>query len=264
LAAVDTSGRPPCHPAVPPADHINEKSYLRVESQLTTSTGLEDVSDNDNNDTLSKNGGIDDIGPDGVFFEHGNDHDDDDDDEETGDINDYSADEYPINERTSHFMDRVNISTSNCAAVECVYMVEAFTLVRDQKQMKRLQVAEKVQAKYWQLITAIPISTFADTTLKPKMIEKFYHAKSGSASSFLDKVEDVIRSVRGVAGGLAGIGTPLHKIPSGKSLSNVKKKYILDEYKKWLLDSKNGGPVSFPLQCFAHVVIIFLISILPS
>jgi hypothetical protein len=40
------------------------------------------------------------------------------------------------------------------------------------------------------------------------MIEKFYRAKSGSPLSDIDKVEDVISNVRGVAGGLAGIGTP--------------------------------------------------------
>ena len=79
LAAVDTSGRrPPRHPAIPPPD-INENSYSRVESQLTTSTGLED--DNED-DELSNNGGNDDAGADGVFFDHGNDYEDDDDDVE--------------------------------------------------------------------------------------------------------------------------------------------------------------------------------------
>ncbi len=46
----------------------------------------------------------------------------------------------------------------------------------------------------------------------------------------MTKATDVLKNVTAVAAGIKGIGTPLHQIPSGKSLTNMKNQFILKNY----------------------------------
>ncbi len=59
------------------------------------------------------------------------------------------------------------------------------------------------------------------------MAEKYFRAKSNSPEGFLTKATDVLKNVRVVAAGIKGIGTPLHQIPSGKSLTDMKNQFML-------------------------------------
>jgi len=57
-------------------------------------------------------------------------------------ITDYTADTYDIHERTAHFMERRPITASNRIAVEAVYMVEALTIVKSMKTMRKAEIAQ--------------------------------------------------------------------------------------------------------------------------
>jgi hypothetical protein len=62
------------------------------------------------------------------------------------------------------------------------------------------------------------------------MTERYFRSKSNSPEGFLTKANDVLKNVRAVAAGIRGIGTPLHQIPSGKSLTDMKNEFILKKY----------------------------------
>jgi hypothetical protein len=72
------------------------------------------------------------------------------------------------------------------------------------------------------------------------MEEKYFHAKGSSADGLLTKANEVLKNVRALAAGIRGVATPLHQIPSGKSLSDMRNKFIL---KKW---SASQGTVYVP------------------
>ena len=155
-------------------------------------------------------------------------------------ITDYTADTYDVHERTAHFMERRPISAANRIAVEAVYMVEALTMVRSMKTMRKPEIAAKVQAKYKELIQSIPLERFSDMTLKMMMETKYYRAKGTSADGLLTKATEVLKNVRIMAAGIKGIGTPLHNIPSGRSLMDMRNQFILS---KW---SEANGTVYVP------------------
>ena len=142
-------------------------------------------------------------------------------------ITDYTADAYDIHERTAHFMERRPISAANRIAVESVYMIEALTTVRSMKTMRKPEIAAKVQAKYKELIRSIPVEHFSDINLKTMMETKYYRAKGTSADGLLTKAGEVLKNVRVTAAGIKGVGTPLHQIPSGRSLMDMHNQFIL-------------------------------------
>ncbi len=154
----------------------------------------------------------------------------DGEDEDEYAITDYTASQYDINMRVSHFMGCVPISLNNRVTVEAAYMVEAVTLVKSMRTMKKPEIAAAAQDKYTAFIGALPLSCFADASVKVRMAEKYSHAKSNSPEGFLTKATDVLKNVRVVAAGIKGIGTPLHQIPSGKSITNMKNQFILKNY----------------------------------
>jgi len=145
-------------------------------------------------------------------------------------MTDYTADTYDIHERTAHFMERRPISASNRVAVEAVYMVEALTTVKSMKTMRKPEIAQRLQDKYKAFINAIPLERFSDRSLKVSMEAKYLRAKGGSATGLLTKANDVLKNVRIIAAGIRGIGTPLHQIPSGRSLMDMRNEFIL---KNW-------------------------------
>jgi hypothetical protein len=145
-------------------------------------------------------------------------------------ITDYTADTYDIHERTAHFMERRPIAASNRIAVEAVYMVEALTIVKSMKTMRKPEIAQRVQDKYRAFIHAIPLERFSDRSLKVTMEAKYFRAKGESADGLLTKANDVLKNVRVMAAGIRGVGTPLHQIPSGRSLMDMRNEFIL---KKW-------------------------------
>ena len=266
------SGRPPLFPSThrhlpPPLPAISINMHSQpMESQLTVATAIRNTNTTTNYDDEvlfprhndeyeveeEEEEEEDDNDDEAVRGTHrkttARDVDDDDDDsstklsnEDASSINDYSADVYDVNERTYHFMGKIPISPSNRSAVEAVYMLEAYTLVKDQKQMRRMQVAERVRSKYRELIDNIPNSRFSENALKAQMVTKLYRARNNSsAEAFLDKVEDVAGHVRGIAGKFKGAGKPIHTLRSGCSLSDAKKEHIAHEYKVWLLKEKKG------------------------
>jgi hypothetical protein len=88
--------------------------------------GKDDKDDNNDDDVGSHDFG---------FGQHSNmSGADNNGDKSIGELNDYSATDYPLNERISYYMDCLPISSSNQSAVEVVYMVEALTLSILQKQ----------------------------------------------------------------------------------------------------------------------------------
>jgi len=158
--------------------------------------------------------------------------------EEWGDINKFSSSDFPINERVSFYMGRVPISNDNRQAVEFCYMVEAESLVRSQNTLKKPELAAKLLEKYKQLISEIPSNRFGDFGLKELMVKGYFNCKSGSAGGFMTKVKEVKTKVQAAPRKMAGVGSPLSKIPSGKGILDVKKSFIIDRYKDEM------GPVS--------------------
>ena len=155
-------------------------------------------------------------------------------------ITDYTADTYDIHERTAHFMERRPITSANRIAVEAVFMIEALTTVRSMRTMRKPEIAAKVQAKYKELVKSTPLERFSDGNLKMMMETKYYRAKGTSADGLLTKANEVLKNVRIMAAGIQGIGTPLHKIPSGRSLMDMRNQFILS---KW---SEANGTVYVP------------------
>ena len=66
------------------------------------------------------------------------------------------------------------------------------------------------------------------------MLQGYFRAKTNSPAGLLTKAEDSIAKARVMATKLKGFGTPLHEIPSGKSLMDVKENFILEKYKEHL------------------------------
>ena len=156
------------------------------------------------------------------------------DDRSGTDINDYSANNFPLNERVDYFMERRTISSTNRAAVEAAYIIEALTLVRSAATMKKPDVALKVQETYKNLIDAIPNNRFADIGIKSKMLQGYFRAKKNSPAGMLIKAEDTMGKVRAMSSSIQGIGTPLHKLPSGKGLRDVWIEFVEKKYKEHL------------------------------
>ena len=173
-----------------------------------------------------------------IQFEHDDGEIEVGEEEEWGDINEFSTSEFPINERCSYYMGRVPISADNRQAVEFVYMVEAESLVRSQNTLKKPELAAKLLEKYKQLIAEIPFNRFGEFGLKESMIKGYYNCKSGSAGGFMTKVKEIKTKVQAASRKMAGVGSPLSKIPSGKGILDVKKQFIIDRYKDKM------GPVS--------------------
>ena len=217
------------HP-FPPLGDIRISNGNNNESQLTTETGLMSASASGNLNNQHDSSDDDD---DGDYFSPSSGNNNNDRADDDG-INFYSATEYPINERVSYFMGRIPITSTNRMAVETVYMIEAYTIVRSAKTMKKPDVAMKVQATYKELINLIPTNRFSDFGLKDKMLQGYFRAKTNSPAGLLTKAEDSIAKARVMATKLKGFGTPLHEIPSGKSLMDVKESFILEKYKEHL------------------------------
>jgi hypothetical protein len=146
-------------------------------------------------------------------------------------LNDYSSDQFSLNERRHYYMERVPITSRNRAAVEFVYMVEAETLTRDAGTRGLGDVKTQLLSKYNELIRQIPSHHFSEFGLREDMSQRYYGAKKGGASGFYTKVIDTKAKVKSVTGKLDGIGTPLSKIPSGRGLTDVREQFILKDYK---------------------------------
>ncbi len=108
-------------------------------------------------------------------------------DEDEYAITDYTASQYDINKHVSHFMGRVLISLNNCIAVEAAYMVEAVTLVKSMRTMKKPEIATAAQDKYKALFGALPLSRFADASIKVRMAGNYFREKSNSPEGFFDQ-----------------------------------------------------------------------------
>jgi hypothetical protein len=145
-------------------------------------------------------------------------------------ITDYTANEFDVHERTAHYMEHRPISGANRIAVKAVNMVEAITLVKSMRTMRRQEIAERVQEKYKAFSPSIPIDRFSDSTIRAMMLEKYYRAKGTSADGLLTKATNVLKNVRAMAVGIRGVGTPLHQIPSGRSLCDIRNEFILTKW----------------------------------
>ena len=211
-----------------------------VESQLTCGTAEDSVPSDDSDDDDDDDGGVaavaNRMGDDALlaFFENGG-HEEEDALNEIGaglgDLNDYSSDQFSLNERRHYFMDQFAISPQNRAAVEFVYMIEAETLIRDSSTKNLAEVKKLLHSKYIELLRQIPTNHFSEFGLREAMIDKYYGAKKGGAGGLYTKVLDVKTKVRAVTRLLDGIGTPLSKIPSGRGINDVKEQFILNDYK---------------------------------
>jgi hypothetical protein len=62
------------------------------------------------------------------------------------------------------------------------------------------------------------------------MKAKFFRAKGTSADGLLTKANNVLKNVCVMAAGIRGVGTPLHQIPSGRCLTDMRNEFIL---KNW-------------------------------
>ena len=115
--------------------------------------------------------------------------------------------------------------------------------------MRKPEIAAKVQAKYKELVQSIPLERFFDSTLKMMMETKYYRAKGTSADGLLTKANEVLKNVCIMAAGIKGIGTPLHKIPSGRSLMDMRNQFILS---KW---SDTNGTLSLYRSSFVFAIV---------
>ena len=99
-------------------------------------------------------------------------------------------------------------------------MVEALTIVKSMKTMRKPEIAQRVQDKYRAFIQAIPLERFSDRSLKVTMEAKYFRVKGESADGLLTKANDVLKNVRVMAAGIRGVGT----------LMDMRNEFIL---KKW-------------------------------
>jgi hypothetical protein len=127
-------------------------------------------------------------------------------------------------------MERRPISAYNRVAVEAVYMVKALSILKSMRTMRKPEVVQHVQDKYKLFIPAISLNRFADASVKIKMTEKYFHAKGNSADGFLTKATEVLKNVCALAARIRGVGTPLHQIPSGRSLMDMWNEFILKKF----------------------------------
>jgi hypothetical protein len=91
-------------------------------------------------------------------------------------ITNYTASQFDIHKRISHFMGWVPISVHNWVTVETVYMVKAVTLMKSMQSMKKPEIAQHPRDKYKLFIRALPLDCFADASVKIKM-EKIFLCK---------------------------------------------------------------------------------------
>jgi hypothetical protein len=208
---------------------------VNVESQVTTEgIGDFDIGQSDDRDDEDPVGGVDldavalneryFLGDDGGV--------DIKDREDDYGITDYTAGQFDIHNRVRHFMCGVPISLQNRVAVEAAYMVEAVTTVRSMCSMQKTEIAPLVHDRYKSFIRVIPLERFANATVRVKMVKKYFRAKSNSPEGFYTKACDVMKGVRALATVIKGVGLPLHKIPSEKSLMDMKNEFILKKYSK--------------------------------
>jgi hypothetical protein len=160
------------------------------------------------------------------------------DEEEWGDLNEFSLSKFPLNERVSFYMGRNPISSDNRQVVEFCYMIEAESLVCSQNTLKKPELALKLLEKYKKLIIDIPSNRFGEFGLKELMVKGYFNCKSGSAGGFMTKVKEVKTKVQAASRKMAGVGSPLSSIPSGKGILDAKRQFIIDCYKDKM------GPVS--------------------
>ncbi len=62
------------------------------------------------------------------------------------------------------------------------------------------------------------------------MLEKYYSAKGTSADGLLTKATNVLKHVCAMAAMVRGVSTPLHQIPSGRSLIDMHNEFILTKW----------------------------------
>ena len=205
-----------------------------VESQLTSSTGLDDFSIDDEDEVQNE-------ADEGNNVFNVNDNDDFEDDSD-GMHGFSSGNEFTVTERCSFYMDRALITSNNRQAVEFVYMIEAETLCRGENTMKLPELKEKIFNRYKALIRAIPATRFGEAGLREQMCIRISNSKTkdGSAGGHYKRtldaksvVQDVIRSIPN-----------LSKLPSGRDIIDVRNSYILKKYKQEM------GPVSFYLDAY--------------
>ncbi len=147
---------------------------------------------------------------------------------------------YDIHKHTAHFMECCPITASLLCTVKAVYMVEALTIVKSMKTMQKPEIVAHVQDKFKAFICTIPLEQFSDRSMKVLMETKYFRTKGTSADILLMKANKVLKNVRIMAAGISGICTPLHQIPSGRSLMDMWNQFILS---KW---SEMQGMVYIP------------------
>ncbi len=86
------------------------------------------------------------------------------------------------------------------------------------RAMRKTEIAQHVQEKYKSFICILPLQRFADATVRAKIVEKYFRAKSNSPDGFYTKACDVMKGVRALATVIKGVGSPLHQIPAGRVL----------------------------------------------
>ena len=74
-------------------------------------------------------------------------------------------------------------------------MIEALTLVKSMKTMRKPEVAQHLQERYKGFIRSIPLTRFSDASIKVKMEEKYFRAKGTSADGLLTKANEVLKNV---------------------------------------------------------------------
>lgn len=167
------------------------------------------------------------------FVNDSNDDANDDANDFVNDVNEMhgfsSGNEFDINERCSHYMDRAPITTINRQAVEKVYMIEAETLCRGENTMKKPELMAKIFERYKALIRAIPASRFGQFSLQETMILKCHNSKAenGSASGHYKKTMEAKTKVQAII----RVIPSLPKLPSGRDIIDVRNDFILREYK---------------------------------
>ena len=93
--------------------------------------------------------------------------------------------------------------------------------------MRKPEIVQCVQDKCRAFINTIPLERFSNSSLKVTMEAKYFRAKEMSVDGLLTKANDVLKNVRVMAAGIRSVGTPLHQIPSGRSLMDMQNEFIL-------------------------------------
>lgn len=205
--------------------HRNEDNIDDDDASLSASSGKSDSSSASDDLAQAANGFIN------SEFNHASDDEDVDfgTDEcfsEYDHAYDEAADKYSIQERIIHFLHPHLITSVSRPAVERAVVIEAGTIVTDDKTMDVAARNDLMLTSYKNILQAIPENMFQPVSLKDKMLAKLWQGKNDICGDRLwEKFKEVRSDLR------TNYKFNDHNIPSGQQLRDFHDAWLVGVYR---------------------------------